>query len=209
MKESHLEEIKMTRMAKAKENALNVEIQIISSENAQNYQETIIKDLLLEEHGVIAIKMEKKIPRTKNALWLKHLMRYFSFGRHLEDLHVTWAHLEKKRTRLRTNTKTLKDLCSQILETASQAIHDAVTTHKVTASQHFETALARTDSYANLDDSTYDGVTTKTRRRRVLENQLLSVSLLICLGKHDCVERIPSVISDFGIELVPLSLTCM
>nr|GEZ19819.1 hypothetical protein [Tanacetum cinerariifolium] len=26
----------------------------------------------------------------------------------------------------------------------------------------------------------------------VLENQLLSVSLLICLGKHDRVERIPS-----------------
>ncbi|GJU74655.1 retrovirus-related pol polyprotein from transposon TNT 1-94 [Tanacetum coccineum] len=31
---------------------------------------------------------------------------------HLEDLHVTWAHLEKKRTRLRTNTKTLDDMCS-------------------------------------------------------------------------------------------------
>ncbi|GJS61243.1 putative ribonuclease H-like domain-containing protein [Tanacetum coccineum] len=30
--------------------------------------------------------------------------RYFAFGRHLEDLHVTWAHLEKKRTRLRTYT---------------------------------------------------------------------------------------------------------
>ncbi|GJY56034.1 hypothetical protein Tco_0455149 [Tanacetum coccineum] len=29
---------------------------------------------------------------------------YFSFGRHLEELHVTWAHLEKKRTRLRTYT---------------------------------------------------------------------------------------------------------
>nr|GEV03739.1 hypothetical protein [Tanacetum cinerariifolium] len=27
---------------------------------------------------------------------------------------------------------------------------------------------------------------------KVLENQLLSVSLLICLGKHDCVEMIPS-----------------
>ncbi|GJS57643.1 hypothetical protein Tco_0652427 [Tanacetum coccineum] len=27
---------------------------------------------------------------------------------------------------------------------------------------------------------------------KVLENQLLSVSLLICPGKHDCVERIPS-----------------
>ncbi|GJX73886.1 putative reverse transcriptase domain-containing protein [Tanacetum coccineum] len=30
--------------------------------------------------------------------------RYLSFGRHLEELHVTWAHLEKKRTRLRTYT---------------------------------------------------------------------------------------------------------
>ncbi|GKA32072.1 hypothetical protein Tco_0718439 [Tanacetum coccineum] len=94
-------------------------------------------------------------------------MRYFSYGRHLEDLHVAWAHLEKKRTRLRTNTKTLEDLCSQILETTSQAIHDAVTTHKVTASQHFETASARTDSHANLEDSTYDGFTTKMRRRGV------------------------------------------
>ncbi|GJY13923.1 zinc finger BED domain-containing protein RICESLEEPER 2 [Tanacetum coccineum] len=55
---------------------------------------------------------------------------YFSFGRHLDELHVTWAHLEKKRMRLRTNTKTLEDLCSQSLETASQAIHDAVTTHQ-------------------------------------------------------------------------------
>ncbi|GJY42950.1 hypothetical protein Tco_0431163 [Tanacetum coccineum] len=29
---------------------------------------------------------------------------YFSFGGHLEELHVTWAHLEKKRTRLQTYT---------------------------------------------------------------------------------------------------------
>ncbi|GJX82593.1 MAK10-like protein [Tanacetum coccineum] len=61
---------------------------------------------------------------------------YFSFGRHLDELHVTLAHLEKERTRLRTNTKTLEDLCSQSLETTSPAIHDAVTTHQVTASQH-------------------------------------------------------------------------
>ncbi|GKE09963.1 hypothetical protein Tco_1413514 [Tanacetum coccineum] len=62
------------------------------------------------------------------------LPRYFSFGRHLDELHVTWAHLEKKRMRLRTNTKTLEDLCSQSLETASPAIHNVVTTHQVTAS---------------------------------------------------------------------------
>ncbi|GKF12555.1 hypothetical protein Tco_0050481, partial [Tanacetum coccineum] len=32
--------------------------------------------------------------------------------------------------RLRTNTKILEDLCSQSLETASQAIHDTVITHQ-------------------------------------------------------------------------------
>ncbi|GJU29223.1 zinc finger, CCHC-type containing protein [Tanacetum coccineum] len=95
-------------------------------------------------------------------------MRYLAFGRNLEEIHVTWAHLEKKRTRIQTNAKTLKDLCSQSLETASQAIHDAVTTHKVKASQHFETASAHTDSHADLEDSTYDGVMTKMRHRRVV-----------------------------------------
>ncbi|GJV77042.1 putative nucleotidyltransferase, ribonuclease H [Tanacetum coccineum] len=29
---------------------------------------------------------------------------YFAFGRHLEELHVTWTHLEKKQTRLQTYT---------------------------------------------------------------------------------------------------------
>ncbi|GKE40766.1 hypothetical protein Tco_1464171 [Tanacetum coccineum] len=50
------------------------------------------------------------------------------------------------------------------------------------ASHHFMTVSARTDSNADLEDSSYDSV---------LENQLLSASLLRCLGKRDCVERIP------------------
>ncbi|GJU73413.1 hypothetical protein Tco_1264818 [Tanacetum coccineum] len=54
------------------------------------------------------------------------------------------------------------DILSKSLETALQAIHDAITTHKVTASQHFETAFARTDSHTDLEDSTYDGVMTKS-----------------------------------------------
>ncbi|GJZ91299.1 hypothetical protein Tco_0663226 [Tanacetum coccineum] len=61
---------------KAKENASNVEIQTISSENAQNYQETIIKVHTSKDHGVIATKKEKKRLRMKNVLWLKHPMRY-------------------------------------------------------------------------------------------------------------------------------------
>ncbi|GJX64995.1 hypothetical protein Tco_0299338 [Tanacetum coccineum] len=35
---------------------------------------------------------------------------YFAFGRHLEEIHMTWAHLEKKRIRLRTYTTLLKNL---------------------------------------------------------------------------------------------------
>ncbi|GJV53495.1 hypothetical protein Tco_1449236 [Tanacetum coccineum] len=81
---------------------------------------------------------------------------YLAFGRNLEEIHVTWAHLEKKQTRLRTNTKTLEDLCSQRLETASPTLHDAVTTHLVTASQHLMKALAHTDSHADLEYSTHD-----------------------------------------------------
>ncbi|GJU06506.1 reverse transcriptase domain-containing protein [Tanacetum coccineum] len=54
-------------------------------------------------------------------LSLETLMRYFAFGRHLEEIHVTWAHLEKKRTRLRTYTKSMKKYYLQNVETASQA----------------------------------------------------------------------------------------
>ncbi|GKE53002.1 hypothetical protein Tco_1488158 [Tanacetum coccineum] len=75
MKESRSKGVKMKRMEKARENALDVEMQIISSENAQNHQETIFKELSLEEHGVIATKIKKKRLKMKIVLWLKHLMR--------------------------------------------------------------------------------------------------------------------------------------
>ncbi|GJT59626.1 hypothetical protein Tco_1003159 [Tanacetum coccineum] len=43
---------------------------------------------------------------------------FLALGWILEEIHVTWAHLEKKWTRLRTYTKSLEDLCIQWLETA-------------------------------------------------------------------------------------------
>ncbi|GJS63358.1 hypothetical protein Tco_0677922 [Tanacetum coccineum] len=46
-------------------------------------------------------------------------LRFLALGWLLEEIHATWAHLEKKRTRLRTYTKSLEDLCKQWLETAS------------------------------------------------------------------------------------------
>ncbi|GKC11267.1 hypothetical protein Tco_1008049 [Tanacetum coccineum] len=60
-----------------------------------------------------------------------------TLGWHLEEIHVTWAHLEKKRTRLRTYTKIHQELCSQSVETASQALSDAVMTYLVTVSGYW------------------------------------------------------------------------
>nr|GEV83814.1 RNA-binding protein 39 isoform X1 [Tanacetum cinerariifolium] len=70
---------------------------------------------------------------------------YFSFGWHLDELHVSWAHLEKKRTRLRTNTMTLEDLCSQSLEMASPSTPDAVTLHLRLAEEWHEQNDFRAD----------------------------------------------------------------
>nr|GEX67837.1 hypothetical protein [Tanacetum cinerariifolium] len=45
--------------------------------------------------------------------------RILALGWLLEEIHMTWDHLEKKWTRLWTNTKSLDDLCIQWLETSS------------------------------------------------------------------------------------------
>ncbi|GJR56539.1 hypothetical protein Tco_1407060 [Tanacetum coccineum] len=51
----------------------------------------------------------------------KGTQRFLALGWHLEEIYVTWAHLEMKRTRLRTYTKSLKESCSQSVETTSKA----------------------------------------------------------------------------------------
>ncbi|GKC35209.1 hypothetical protein Tco_1047593 [Tanacetum coccineum] len=39
---------------------------------------------------------------------------FLALGWLLEEIHVTWANLEKKRIRLQTYTKSLKDLCKTV-----------------------------------------------------------------------------------------------
>nr|GEV24090.1 retrovirus-related Pol polyprotein from transposon TNT 1-94 [Tanacetum cinerariifolium] len=68
MKEIHCKEVEMKKMVKAKENVLDVKIQIISSENVQSLQETIIKELSLEDRGVIVAKMRKKNTKDETCL---------------------------------------------------------------------------------------------------------------------------------------------
>ncbi|GJZ65531.1 hypothetical protein Tco_0622227 [Tanacetum coccineum] len=44
---------------------------------------------------------------------------FLALGWHLEEIHVTWAYLEKKRTRLRFYTKYLEEPRIQSVETVS------------------------------------------------------------------------------------------
>ncbi|GKC67893.1 hypothetical protein Tco_1100491, partial [Tanacetum coccineum] len=89
------------------------------------------------ESGFVAL-----VVAGKEAEWLRNLifeipLWYSAFGRHLEEIHVTWAHLEKKQTRLRTYTNIPQEF--QKLEMTSQITRDAVTTHTKTASQDLKT----------------------------------------------------------------------
>nr|GFA32863.1 UBN2 domain-containing protein [Tanacetum cinerariifolium] len=60
----------MTNIVKVKENSLDVETRIISSEIVQSRQEETIKELLLDEHRVIVVKMRKKRLKMKLVLEL-------------------------------------------------------------------------------------------------------------------------------------------
>nr|GEU46700.1 zinc finger, CCHC-type [Tanacetum cinerariifolium] len=48
------------------------------------------------------------------------LPRFLALGSHLEKIHMTWVHLEKKQTRLWTYTKYLEESYSQSVDTASE-----------------------------------------------------------------------------------------
>ncbi|GJR23143.1 hypothetical protein Tco_0971670 [Tanacetum coccineum] len=76
---------------------------------------------------------------------------YFAFGKHLEEIHVTWAHFEKKRTRLRTYTNIAQEFLysgwswrHKYNVTPSQIQRDAVTMKTKTASLDLMTASEHT-----------------------------------------------------------------
>ncbi|GJR88877.1 hypothetical protein Tco_0212888 [Tanacetum coccineum] len=53
--------------------------------------------------------------------------RILALGWHLEEIHVTWAHLKKKQTRLWTYTRSLEELCKHVKEKQNSSSHDPVT----------------------------------------------------------------------------------
>nr|GEX62862.1 CAAX amino terminal protease [Tanacetum cinerariifolium] len=63
---------------------------------------------------------DKQIPSVGVLDEVSFYILFQALGWHLEEIHVTWAHLKKKQTRLRLYTIYLQELCLQIMETALQ-----------------------------------------------------------------------------------------
>ncbi|GJY33708.1 hypothetical protein Tco_0418177 [Tanacetum coccineum] len=61
-----------------------------------------------------------KIPRCTQ--WIDTYDEPVALGWHLEKIHMTWAHLEKKQTRLQLYTKVVEEKSSQWLETALEIL---------------------------------------------------------------------------------------
>ncbi|GJU75318.1 hypothetical protein Tco_1272388 [Tanacetum coccineum] len=78
---------------------------------------------LLPDFGGVTLNVifDKEKPGSRKAYLLED-KEIPTLGWLLEEKHVTWAHLEKKRTRLRLYTKSLEEIVIQTVETASPTL---------------------------------------------------------------------------------------
>nr|GEZ99069.1 hypothetical protein [Tanacetum cinerariifolium] len=83
-----------------------------------------VQKMLYSEQTHIVGFLDNEITIDSNIILYSQYL-FLALGWYLEEIHVTWAYLEKKRTRLRTYTKSMKKYCSQSVETGM---------HKVTLS---------------------------------------------------------------------------
>ncbi|GJZ69973.1 hypothetical protein Tco_0633523 [Tanacetum coccineum] len=104
---------------------------------AGNPLKEILLKLNLPDHRKAHLLEDKQIP---NVGVFDEV--FLALGWHLEEIHVTWAQLEKKRTRLRLYTKNHEELCKQRVKMASPSQSDGVRIFIVTA---LEIQLRRQD----------------------------------------------------------------
>nr|GEV04664.1 transposon Ty3-I Gag-Pol polyprotein [Tanacetum cinerariifolium] len=109
--------------------------------------------------------------------WLKFMHRFLVFVGHEDMSAVQWETNDTPEPNAAVQTKAAQDKArpTRIIKKPSRYLELAETLDKFR-----RTSLLLADLYLNSFPM-------------VLENQLLSVSLLICLGRHDSVGRIPSV----------------
>ncbi|GJZ12661.1 hypothetical protein Tco_0547891 [Tanacetum coccineum] len=96
-------------------------------ENNDNHGKTYYSDSLIlgteyREDESISKEIRHLMKLEIEARKSKEEVMFLALGWHLEEIHVTWAHLEKKRTRLRTYTKSLEESCLQSVEMVRKCI---------------------------------------------------------------------------------------
>ncbi|GJX43044.1 hypothetical protein Tco_0259720 [Tanacetum coccineum] len=107
----------------------------------ENMRKTKDTFMCLADSLIVTLKVifdEKKLgSRKAHFLEDKQILNVevLALGWHLEEIRMTWTHLEKKRTRLRLYTIYLKELCIQSVKMASQASSDGIRIFMVTASR--------------------------------------------------------------------------
>ncbi|GJQ94827.1 hypothetical protein Tco_0005966 [Tanacetum coccineum] len=137
---------------------------------------------VLAKVGAVAYKLDlpQELSRVHHTFHVSNLKKCYADeqlvilldGLHIDDkLHFVKEPVEI----MDREVKRLKQSRISIiksLETASQYIVEAVTNSSSDGVAHFKTASARADSNADLEDSFYDGVTTKTRRLQIFYDRI-------------------------------------
>ncbi|GJT45128.1 hypothetical protein Tco_0953843 [Tanacetum coccineum] len=100
----------------------NIDDSLVKEQVSEDDNSSVESPLKVDNKTVIhtAKKVEFVTPKNDEKP-NKKSVRFLALEWHLEEIHVTWAYLDKKQTRLRTYTKSMKKYYSQSVETASQA----------------------------------------------------------------------------------------
>ncbi|GJT39315.1 hypothetical protein Tco_0939180 [Tanacetum coccineum] len=101
------------------------------------YQSLLIGNEYRHDKGIRHLmKLEKEMMEDEGEV------TYLAFGRHLEEIHVTWAHLEKKQMRLRTYTSIAQEFLLRSWRRRHK-LHVTPTNPTTTASQDIAMASTR------------------------------------------------------------------
>nr|GEX90526.1 hypothetical protein [Tanacetum cinerariifolium] len=97
----------------------------LCSKFVQDLPEDIIPALHIDE--VRTRETAYRMGSYRNKPWLATVCRFLALGWHLEEIYMTWAHLEKKRTRLRlyTNIKIIHSESGDSVATIKRRRHDS------------------------------------------------------------------------------------
>ncbi|GKF26834.1 hypothetical protein Tco_0082728 [Tanacetum coccineum] len=97
----------------------NTTLNLYPTSSTPSSSTAIISTADLQYQLYLNMKSKPQEQAADPELWEILKAKFLALGWHLEEIHVPWAHLEKKRTRLRLYTKNHEELFTQSMDTAS------------------------------------------------------------------------------------------